>query len=235
MARTQTVMKIEVIRHLSWSPPKVPANEMSELAPKLSWVSKALKMDEVGLENNGILRRYYGHIPTNEMSELAPKLSDDYDGSGPSWKERTLGVGLFVNHSSETQLQGLKSRLAEISQTFKSSPLAKREQVSFVPDDFAFKLFGANGDHAADQKKNSRMLESWKTMVVDRKMGEEALLDMEVGPMLEALSISKGKKIQEAGREVKWNSLTAEQRLVIEEEILRDFGRAHIETLPPDE
>ncbi|KAF8952975.1 hypothetical protein BDZ97DRAFT_1744367, partial [Flammula alnicola] len=66
------------------------------------------------------------------------------------WKSRTLGIGTSINHSSQTQVDGLKQRLQELAEIFNNSPLAKREHLRFVVDDFAYRLIGTSGDHAAD-------------------------------------------------------------------------------------
>jgi hypothetical protein len=56
----------------------------------------------------------------------------------PVWKLRTLGIGTSVNHSSKVQVSGLKARLAELGVLFNNSPLAKREDLQFAVDDFAY-------------------------------------------------------------------------------------------------
>ncbi|KAF8068894.1 hypothetical protein FPV67DRAFT_1415201, partial [Lyophyllum atratum] len=68
----------------------------------------------------------------------------------PEWKSRTLGIGTSINHASQTQVDGLKQRLQELAEVFNNSALAKREGLRFIPDDFAFRLIGTSGDHAAD-------------------------------------------------------------------------------------
>ncbi|KAJ2936694.1 hypothetical protein H1R20_g398, partial [Candolleomyces eurysporus] len=59
-------------------------------------------------------------------------------GSKPAWKMRSFGVGTLVNHTSETQINGLHRRLEEIADIFNSSPLAKQEGLTFNPNDFMY-------------------------------------------------------------------------------------------------
>ncbi len=80
----------------------------------------------------------------------------------PEWKLRTLGVDTSINHTSETQIRGLKERLRELAQVFNESPFAKRKNLRFIPEDFAYFLIGTSGDHAADQKKSHEILRIWR-------------------------------------------------------------------------
>jgi len=56
------------------------------------------------------------------------------------------------------QVDGLKQHLQELAEVFNNSPLAKREGLRFIPNDFAYWLIGTSGDHAADQKKSHEIL-----------------------------------------------------------------------------
>ncbi|EAU93106.2 hypothetical protein CC1G_11301 [Coprinopsis cinerea okayama7 len=86
-----------------------------------------------------------------ESRTIALQVIDYNDPNAkPAWRMRTLGVDTSVNHTSETQVEGLKKRLQEIAEIFNSSPLAIREGLHFDSDDFAFRLYGTSGDHAAD-------------------------------------------------------------------------------------
>jgi len=74
------------------------------------------------------------------------------------WKSCTLGIGTSINHASQTQVNGLKQRLQELAYVFNNSPLARREGLQVSPDDFAYRLVGTSGDHAADQKKSHEII-----------------------------------------------------------------------------
>jgi len=84
----------------------------------------------------------------------------------PEWKSCSLGIGTLTNHTSQTQVDGLRKRLEEIAKIFNESPLAKREGLIFKVNDFAYKLIGTSGDHAADQKKSHAILKEWKLKVI---------------------------------------------------------------------
>ena len=76
----------------------------------------------------------------------------------PVWTMRTLGVGTSVDHTSKTQVKGLQEQLQQIAEVFNNSPFAQHEGLRFSPDDFAYKLIGTSGDHAADQKKSHELI-----------------------------------------------------------------------------
>lgn len=101
----------------------------------------------------------------------------------PEWKSHTLGIGTSINHTSQTQVDGLKQCLQELAEVFNNSELAKQEGLRFIPDDFAFRLIGTSGDHAADQKKSHEIHRTWRLEVILMRLGEEALLEMDVGPL----------------------------------------------------
>ena len=84
----------------------------------------------------------------------------------PEWTLQTLGVRTSVNHTSETQVKGLCKLLEDLAEIFNNSPLAKREGLHVVADDFAYQLIGTSGDHAADQKKSHKLLWIWCLEVV---------------------------------------------------------------------
>ncbi|KAI0051072.1 hypothetical protein FA95DRAFT_1486152 [Auriscalpium vulgare] len=82
------------------------------------------------------------HKHTNfEARHVALKVASYGDPSATrSHKIRLLGVDSSVDHSSETQLQGWKDKVLDMSSTFSESPLAKRLETQLRPDDFARKV-----------------------------------------------------------------------------------------------
>jgi hypothetical protein len=117
----------------------------------------------------------------------------------PKWTLRTLGVDTSVNHTSKTQVNGLRQRLEELSRVFNESPFAKRHNLRFVPDDFAYRLIGTSGDHAADQKRCHAILQIWRLEVIMQQLGEEALFGMDVTRMVALLVQLKGDQIIKYG------------------------------------
>lgn len=152
----------------------------------------------------------------------------------PRWELRTLGVGTSVNHTSETQVNGLKQRLQEIAEIFNNSPLAKREKLRFVPDDFAYRLIGTSGDHAADQKKSHEILRVWRMEVILLRLGEEALFQMDVTRVIALLMPLKANQIEKHGGQEAWDKLTDDERAAADIEIIREVGKEVFEKLPED-
>ncbi|KDR76527.1 hypothetical protein GALMADRAFT_67262 [Galerina marginata CBS 339.88] len=150
------------------------------------------------------------------------------------WKSRTLGIGTSINHASQTQVDGLKQRLRELGEVFNNSPLAKRKGLHFKPDDFAFRLIGTTGDHAADQKKSHEILRIWRLEVILMRLGEEALMGMDVGRCLATLIAMKAKQVESYGGQQKWDALSADEKAGADAQIIRDIGKQVFDALPQD-
>jgi len=153
----------------------------------------------------------------------------------PVWKLRTLGIDTSVNHASQTQVDGLKRRLVELAEVFNDSPLAKREGLRFVPGDFAYRLLGTSGDHAADQKKSHEILRLWRLEVILQRLGEDALFKMDAGRVLAVLVALKEQQIEAIGGLEAWNALAADEKAAIDVEIVRGVGKQVFDALPEAE
>ncbi|KAF9552336.1 hypothetical protein CPC08DRAFT_698685 [Agrocybe pediades] len=170
-----------------------------------------------------------------ESRTIALKVANYTDpGNEPQWMLRTFGVGTSVNHTSETQVNGLKQRLEEIAEVFNTSPLATRKGLKFTPGDFAYRLIGTSGDHAADQKKSHEILKIWKMELTFQRLGEEALFNMDIGRVLARLIPLKAKQIEAHGGQEAWNNLSEDTRAAADIEIIREVGRQVFKTLPKD-
>jgi hypothetical protein len=150
----------------------------------------------------------------------------------PTWKLRTLGINTSTNHASQTQVNGLRKRLTEIADVFNNSPLAKCEGLTFCADNFAFKLIGTSGDHAADQKKSHQILRKWKLKVIFQRLGEEAIFNMGVTRVVTVLLPMKAKQVEEMGGYDVWEGLTDEERVKADAKIIREVERQVFEALP---
>lgn len=115
------------------------------------------------------------------------------------WKSCTLGIGTSINHASQTQVDGLKQCLCNLAEAFNNSPFEKREGLRFVPDNFAYRLIGTSGDHAADQKKSHEILQIWRLEVIFQRLGEEAIFLMNPSHVLATLIPMKAKQIKSYG------------------------------------
>jgi len=153
----------------------------------------------------------------------------------PEWTLRTLGIGTSVNHSSEVQVDGLRKRLEELAEIFNSSPFAKRENLCFIPDDFAYRLLGTSGDHANDQKKSHNILRIWRLEVILLRLGEEAMQWWGVERVLGILILLKAKQVEEYGGQEAWDSLPVDEKAGADLLIIREVGKQVFESLSLEE
>ncbi|KAM5530155.1 hypothetical protein V8D89_016178 [Ganoderma adspersum] len=105
-------------------------------------------------------------IRAPDYSTQTPSAADTHsESSNPQLampKNRLLGVESAINHTSETQVEGWKTKFQKLVDAYNKSPLAQRLKVSLTVEDCAIKLKGVGGDHAADQLKTTRLLGEWK-------------------------------------------------------------------------
>ena len=153
----------------------------------------------------------------------------------PKWTLRTFGVGTSINHTSETQVAGLKERLYELAEIYNNSPLVKREGLQFNSDDFAYRLIGTTGDHAADQKKSHEILRVWRMEVILHRLGEEALFQMDVNRLLSILAPLKINQINKLGGQEAWDRLSEDEKAKTDIEIIKEVGKQVFDKLPEDE
>lgn len=153
----------------------------------------------------------------------------------PRWVMRSLGVATSVDHTSETQVAGLRARLQELAKVFNESPLALRTGLRFDPDDFAYKLIGTSGDHAADQKKSHRVIETWKLEVIYQRMGEEALFAMDNLRAVALLLALTAQQIELSGGQDAWDKLSEDERAQSHTTVVRKIGKQVVENLPSDD
>jgi len=153
----------------------------------------------------------------------------------PQWKLRTLGIDTSVNHASQTQVDGLRQRLQELALVFNNSPLAKREGLGFKPDDFAYRLLGTSGDHAADQKKSHSILQVWRLEVIMQRLGEDALFKMDAARVLAVLLALKQKQVNAIGGQAVWETLSDDEKAAVDISIIREVGQQVLDALPDDE
>lgn len=150
----------------------------------------------------------------------------------PVWKMRTFGVGTSVNHTSITQVNGLRKRLDEICNVFNNSPLAKRLGLVFQPDYFIYKCDGSSGDHANDQKRSHEILAEWKMEVVLQRLGEQALVTLSLDDAAKIFEQLREHQINEIGGHDVWASLTAEKKADTNANIMRRIGKVVFDALP---
>jgi len=171
-----------------------------------------------------------------ECRTLSMQVVDYSDLSAePEWKLRTMGVDTSVNHASQTQVDGLKRRLRELGEVFNNSPLAKSEGLHFTADDFAYRLIGTSGDHAADQKRSHEILRIWRLDVILLRLGEDALFKMDIGRVVATLMSFKEKQIEAYGGQDTWDALSEDEKAGAERQIIRNIGQQVFDALPEGE
>ncbi|KAJ7692735.1 hypothetical protein B0H17DRAFT_1200311 [Mycena rosella] len=128
---------------------------------------------------------------------------ENYEGGflminkGPSHQMRLLSLTSTVSHTSEAQLENIKSQISSISELYKRSPLGRRSQLNFEISDFLRLLKGMNGDHAADMKKTVRLVQAWKDEVCRIMLGYDEFQRMGPAEILEIVREIQSKNLEE--------------------------------------
>ncbi|PPR01504.1 hypothetical protein CVT26_015127 [Gymnopilus dilepis] len=202
------------------------------VAADIQLVYEILNAEKITFSSDSTSHRHIEY----ECRSIALQVVDYSDPSKQrQWKTRTLGVGTSVNHTSQTQVDGLKARLEELATVFNNSPLAKREGLRFSPDDFAYRLIGTSGDHAADQKAAHEIMRVWRLEAIFLRLGEEALFQMDVARVIATLMPMKARQIEAHGGQEAWDALPETTRLGADLQIIRDVGKQVFEALPEAE
>lgn len=127
-------------------------------------------------------------------------------------KTRILAIDSTVDHTSETQVDGIKSHLAEVSEVYNQSPLSKRSGLMFDIPSFLERLKGMNGDHANDQKKTVRLVREWKDSVYRMRLGYDAILEMTFAKISEILSEDEAKTVEAMGGQSVWEKMSSDEK-----------------------
>jgi hypothetical protein len=104
-----------------------------------------------------------------------------------------------------------------------------------VPDDFAYRLIGTSGDHAADQKKSHDILRIWRLEVILQRLGEEALFHMDAARVLASLIALKLDQMKEHGGQEAWDAMSADQQAGADAVLVQKLGQQIFDALPPEE
>lgn len=113
-----------------------------------------------------------------------------------------------IDHTSETQVEGWKNRIISLADLFNRSPLALRQNQSLFSSEFARKLKGMNGDHAADQKKTFGLMGAWKHRMTLLDLGSSKLCSAPVPEIVELVNSAHTAKISSAGGAEAWSQLS---------------------------
>ncbi|KAJ2923670.1 hypothetical protein H1R20_g13424, partial [Candolleomyces eurysporus] len=105
------------------------------------------------------------NFESRHVTFSAPTYEDDPLKPSRTIKTRVLGLSTAVNHTSETQLHGLKEIIEKAYGVYNNSPLGQSKPALVVS--FAANIRGLGSDHAEDQKKLGRGVKDW--MIVSSK------------------------------------------------------------------
>ncbi|KAF8168636.1 hypothetical protein K438DRAFT_1909600 [Mycena galopus ATCC 62051] len=133
--------------------------------------------------------------------------------TGDSHKMRQLSLTSTVSHSSETQLDNLKSQIANISDIYRRSPLGQRSAFNFEVHDFLRVWKGGNGDHAPDVKKFYRLGEEWKRESSRILLGYDKLQHMEPQKLVDLVRAILKNNLEEVGGEAEWAKLSTKSSM----------------------
>lgn len=87
-------------------------------------------------------------------------------------------------------------------------------------DDFISKLRGTNGDHVADQKKDNKLLQEWKDDERNQRLSRQKMAELPFLELISLLMVTKEVRIDELGGSEVWETLSPEQRLHHDQDIM---------------
>ncbi|KAI0029650.1 hypothetical protein K488DRAFT_34697, partial [Vararia minispora EC-137] len=153
---------------------------------------------------------------------------------------RFWGASPVTRKTSEKQLEALVTMLSRFVETHNASPLGKSEPIS-VPM-LVERLVGWGSDHAEDQKKFFRLLETWKKDVVFEARGRASLYTMaEQAPreLLDHVSTTIQAAVESVGGVTAWEALSeAEQNTHLteaERKLCKKLGKVVVDAMTPEE
>ncbi len=136
---------------------------------------------------------------------------------GASHSSRYLGVTTEVNHSTATQLEGLRRLTFLFYEIYNASPRGHASPED--PRTLFLKTYGMMTDHAEDQKCLVRRFQEVRTMYDREVRGEEAMRKLSLPELLLALAEATMEAVQHAGGEQAWAALSPNERAVRNQEI----------------
>ncbi|KAI0054449.1 hypothetical protein BV25DRAFT_1888666 [Artomyces pyxidatus] len=161
---------------------------------------------------------------SRHIAVVAPSSYLAGEQSAPTHQVRLISVTTTVNHTSETQLEGIKESLEAVRKAFADSPLAKRNAITLEAEEIMRKWSGLNTDHAADQQKLYRLACLWKAECMEVELGQVSLIERPTDELIGILLETNRKKISDAGGPDAWKALSPEEKTVCEVAIMRQLA-----------
>ena len=175
------------------------------------------------------------NFESRHITVLAPNYTSG--SSTKTMKTRLLGIATAVNHTSETQLEGLQTLTGSYYDTYNRCTLGQQSPVD--PDSFAAFLNGLGSDHATDQKKLSLLLKQWKITSIKLMKGKEVLNRVNGEELQLLLEEAGDQSINGVGCIEAWLRAQPEERGKLDEAIVREVwklvGEKEFEKLDPKE
>ncbi|KAH7917630.1 hypothetical protein BV22DRAFT_1026042 [Leucogyrophana mollusca] len=160
------------------------------------------------ISSDGTSNRHIDYVSRH----IALKVPSYSDGT-PKIVNRLLGVESAKNHTSETQLEGLKKVVDDMSNLYEASPLSKRHGNVLTPLTFTRKAKGMSGDHSADQKKLFTLFLGWKHDNLLVELGEDAIVEPRLADLVAAArSKVLVEMMDEAGGMDAWHELSVSEQ-----------------------
>ncbi|KAF8910797.1 hypothetical protein CPB85DRAFT_1435070 [Mucidula mucida] len=150
-----------------------------------------------------------------------------------------MGVEVFVNHSTETNIQGTVSVIERFSEVYNNSPLAKRHELQLLFCVWISKLRGTYGDHANNVKKGNRIFKEMNDSKRDLLLGVVQLQLLPSEVLLQLLWKSKEGLVEKAGGLNAWEVLSEAERSASEacvlDDVARELGAQQYAAMSPEE
>lgn len=185
----------------------------------LQLAQEILKTEGLTMSSDGTTHKHVNFESRHIHLKVPTYNSED---SVEIHKSRLVGVDSATDHSSETQLEGWKTKINDLLELYNQSPLSHRCQVALTVSDFFARLCGMSGDHAKDQKKLAKLLEETKQFFLKQTLGKNRLLGMNSSQFLELLIKVNNKVVRKVGGETKWNNFSEVEKLSAEAECLSE-------------
>ncbi|KDQ11676.1 hypothetical protein BOTBODRAFT_113985 [Botryobasidium botryosum FD-172 SS1] len=200
------------------------------------------KANACTLSNDGTTNKHINYESQHIMMNV-PTYAPGSNPDAPLSHEvppaqRFLGIRSAVNHTSETQLQGWKDTIDSYFSMYNASPFGDEDPLDVR--DFARAATGMSTDHAEDQKKQFRLFEEWKSLCEREKRGEEALRSASLDDDVYAILWEEiERNIMEAGGDMGWEALSADEKQKREAEAYRRacvrIGQEKIDAMTPEQ
>ncbi|KAF8961286.1 hypothetical protein BDZ97DRAFT_1664412 [Flammula alnicola] len=197
--------------------------------------SQALTISADSTSNRGIdfeARHIALHAPTYKNGDLSidPKSTP---------RIRLLCVDSTVEHTAAAAVEGFINRVDECLQFFNKTHYAKILKKNVKISHFLSVLKAMNGDHASKEKSAaSGMAERKRKSAVD-DLGEDKLLSMTVGELVEYLGAWNQKKLAQIGGKDEWDKLSALEQAKLDKKLMEDIiatlGQEEYNALSPED